>query len=176
MALTQAEKSQRWRERQKAQKEAAERLAQEKFDALFSSSFHEFFNDHGDLSTFDIAFDLMGVPAPQFKDNADPVSRSGEDQIEGGYGDEEAPYRGSLGRAELMMECLKDATVTLSGIINQYKREQITARLNEIEQADLADPATRKAGMDEVVRLNKLLEQLSKPVRWNFPQWKLKAE
>lgn len=48
--------------------------------------------------------------------------------------------------------------------------------VTEIEQADLPDPAARKAAMAEVVRLNKLLDQLAKPVRWSFPQWRLKGD
>lgn len=176
MVLSPAEKQSRYRERQKAAKEAADRLAQKKIDTLFPATFHEFFNDHGDNTTFHMAFDAMGMDAPEFIDNSHPKSLSGEiENIE--YGDN--PYRGytgSLGRAENMIEQLIDAAVSLSGIVNGFKREQLTARLNEIEQADLVDPVTRKAAMSEVVRLNKLLEQLSKPVRWNFPQWKLKGE
>lgn len=176
MVLSPAEKQRHYRERQKAAKEAADRLAQEKIDTLFPATFHGFFNDHGDNTTFHMAFDAMGMDAPEFTDNADPKSLSGEiENIE--YGDNPYQgYTGSLGRAENMIEQLIDATVSLSGIVNDFKRDQITARLVEIEQADLADPAARKAAMGEVVRLNKLLERLSKPARWNFPQWKLKGE
>ncbi len=176
MVLSPAEKQKRYRERQKAAKEAADHLAQEKIDVLFSATFHEFFNDHGDNTTFHVAFDAMGMDAPEFTDNADPKSLSGEiENIERGD-NPYLGYTGSLGRAESMIEQLIDATVSLSGIVNDFKREQITERLTEIEKGPLADPATRKAVMGEVVRLNKLLEQLSKPVRWNFPQWKLRGE
>lgn len=176
MVLSPAEKQRHYRERQRAAKEAADRLAQEKIDTLFPATFHEFFNDHGDNTTFHMAFDAMGMDAPTFTDNADPKSLSGEiENIE--YGDNPYQgYTGSLGRAENMIEQLIDATVSLSGIVNAFKRDQITARLNEIEHADLADPAARKAAMGEVVRLSKLLERLSKPARWNFPQWQLKGE
>lgn len=176
MALSPAEKQRHYRERQKTAKEAADRLAQEKIDTLFPATFHEFFNDHGDNTTFHLAFDAMGLDAPAFIDNADPKSLSGEIEIDNAEYGVNLGYTGSLGRAENMIEQLIDATVSLSGIVNDFKRDQITARLKEIEQADLADPAARKAAMGEVVRLNKLLERLSKPARWNFPQWKLKGE
>ncbi|KAF0173487.1 MAG: hypothetical protein FD162_1771 [Rhodobacteraceae bacterium] len=176
MVLSPAEKQSRYRERQKAAKEAADRLSQEKIDTLFPATFHDFFNDHGDNTTFHMAFDAMGMDTPEFTDNADPKSLSGEiENIESG----DNPYRGytgSLGCAENMIEQLIDATVSLSGIVNDFKREQLTARLTDIEQADLSDPAARKAALGEVVRLNKLLERLSKPARWSFPQWKLRGE
>ena len=176
MVLSPAEKQRHYRERQKAAKETADRLAQEKIDTLFPATFHEFFNDHGDKATFLLAFDAMGVDAPEFTDNAGPKSVSGQIEIDNAEFGVNLGYTGSLGRAESMIEQLIDATVSLSGIVNDFKRELITARLTEIEHADLADPATRKAAMGEVVRLNKLLERLSKPARWNFPQWKLKGE
>lgn len=176
MVLSPAEKQSRYRERQKAAKEAADRLAQENIDRLFPATFHDFFNEHGDNTTFHIAFDAMGMDAPEFTDNSDPKSLSGQIEIDNAEFGENLGYTGSLGRAENMIEQLIDATVSLSGIVNEFKRDQITARLNEIEQADLADPSARKAAMGEVVRLNKLLERLSKPARWSFPQWKLRGE
>ncbi|MDB5660357.1 MAG: hypothetical protein JWS10_2972 [Cypionkella sp.] len=176
MVLSPAEKQSRYRERQKTLKQVANRVAQKQIDTLFPATFHEFFNDHGDNTTFHIAFDAMGMDAPEFTDNAGPKSVSGQIEIDNEEFNVNLGYTGSLGRAENMIEQLIDATVSLSGIVNDFKREQITARLTEIELADLTDPANRKAAMGEVVRLNKLLERLSKPARWNFPQWKLKGE
>lgn len=173
MAMTVAERKRNQIAREKA---ALKTMPDLTYALDLKPPFFEFLNSHGDLATIDAAFDIMGVSAPNFKDDADPKSYSG---MAGDDDGEDSPYhgyKGSLGRAELMVSCLIDATVTLSGIINEYKREQITARLNEIEQADLADPATRKAAMGEVVRLNKLLERLTKSVRQDFPQWKLKGE
>ena len=75
-----------------------------------------------------------------------------------------------------MVGCLIDAASELARIINEYKRNQITSRLREIENADLSDPGVKKAALTEVVRLQKMVDHLDKRVRWSFPQWKLADE
>jgi len=78
--------------------------------------------------------------------------------------------KGALGRAEVVIGCLMDTVQTLATAVNLYKRNEIEARLAELEQAADVDRAT---AMQEAVRLNKILDQLSKQVRTNLPQWKI---
>ena len=80
--------------------------------------------------------------------------------------------KGSLGVAELMVGCLIAAALDRARHVNDYKREEIKNRLAEIEASDLSDPDTKKAALREATRLNKMLDQLDKQVRWTFPQWK----
>ena len=61
---------------------------------------------------------------------------------------------------------------SIAATINQYKRQEIEARLKELEVSDEADKAT---AMKQAVRLNKILDQLDKQVRSTFPQWKVRG-
>ncbi|KEQ09328.1 hypothetical protein [Pseudorhizobium pelagicum] len=142
--------------------------------------FYEWFQGQaGGFSDFAKSFDIAGIEAPDIDDDSNPKSLSGE--IERSFEDEpeRSPYArggGSLARGEIMVGCLIDAASELARIINEYKRNQITSRLREIENADLSDPGVKKAALTEVVRLQKMVDHLDKRVRWSFPQWKLADE
>ncbi|MCA1775600.1 MAG: hypothetical protein LC676_08330 [Loktanella sp.] len=58
----------------------------------------------------------------------------------------------------------------MAAALHCYKQEEIKARLTEVEASDAADKAT---ALKEAVRLNKILDQLTKQVRTSFPQWKV---
>ncbi|KIN60650.1 hypothetical protein Z945_1626 [Sulfitobacter noctilucae] len=78
--------------------------------------------------------------------------------------------KGAIGRAEIMIDCFIDAAMELANVVQNYKRQEIEARLAELENSEKADRAT---AMKEAVKLTKILDQLDKQVRRSFPQWKV---
>jgi len=170
MAMSPAEKQRAYRERQKKSKK--EQLKQADAPAsVFKAPFFESVDELSYSSDFADAFELMGVPTPKFEDDRGPEAFSlDEGAVDTGVFDN---AKGSLGRAELMVGCLIAAALDLARHVNDYKREEIKNRLAEIEASDLSDPDTKKAALREATRLNKMLDQLDKQVRWTFPQWKV---
>ena len=175
MALSPAEKSKRWRERQKAERDAKEREAQLKMQADYRKPFGEYAESHGDFSTFECELNLLGYEQPDFTDDRGPKEFAFEEAYRGMEEELFGGKVGSLGRAEYMIQCLLSAAQALSMVVNDYKVREINARITEVEASDLSDVATRKAAMAEIVRLNKILDQLGKQVRRNFQQWKVEG-
>lgn len=71
----------------------------------------------------------------------------------------------SLGKAELLIGHFIDISTELARLVSDYKRAEIDARIAEVEEQD-------PQNVNEIMRLKKLRYQLSKQVRWAFPQWK----
>ena len=176
MANANAEAQRRWRERQKQKRLADLKLPDTRHDASpFRQPFFEAFQDDGNTSNVEISLDYAGIEPVSFPDDSGPKSFTGQIEQMATDSGEEA-YRGaqkSLGRAEVMVGCLIDAAAELASIINTYKRKEIRQRIVEMEESDLTDPVARKAALAQIVRLNKLLDQLDKQVRWTFKQWKI---
>ena len=176
MANANAEAQRRWRERQKQKRLDALKLPDAPQNASpFRKPFFEAFEDDGNAQNVEISLDCAGIEPVSFQDDSGPKSFTGQIEQMATDSGEEA-YRGaqnSLGRAEVMVGCLIDAAAELASIINTYKRKEIRQRIAEIEESDLADPVARKAALAQIVRLNKLLDQLDKQVRWTFKQWKI---
>lgn len=178
MAKSSAERTRELRERRKKQAEVEARKLAPK---VFRRPFYEFFNTHGDNVSFSMCMDTAGIDIDPFIDDRDPKSASGE--IEAIFDNdgtpEDSPYAnggGSLACAELMIEQLIDAAAALAQIVTDYKRDEIEARIAEIEQSDLSDQAAKKQAFADVARLNKMRDQLNKQVRWTFPKWKVTGE
>jgi hypothetical protein len=179
---TATERSREFRDRQKAEKKA--KLQQkDSSDAhgLMMTPFWERFQKDGNAINVEMALDIAGIGMPPFADDSDPKSASGE--IERGFANDGIPELnpfakggGSLARAEIMIGSLIDAAVSLAQIVNNYKRDEINARIAELEQSDLSDPAVKKKAFADMARLKKMLDQLDKQVRWTFPQWKVTGE
>lgn len=176
MANANADAQRKWRERQKQKRLDGLKIASIISDAnLFRQPFFEAYENAGNAQNVEVSLDCAGIAPVEFLDDRGPKSFSG--QIEQGAAENgEEAYRGasnSLERAEVVVGCLIDAAAELGSIINSYKRKEIIQRIAEIEASDLADPAERKAALTQVVRLNKLMDQLDKQVRWTFKQWKI---
>ena len=170
MTNANAEAQRRWRQRQKEKrKEGLKHGAG--VATVFKAPFFEFVGDLSSSSDFADAFDLAGIAVPEFVDDRGPEAFSLDGGAEGAGVFENA--KGSLGRAEVMVGCLITAALDLARLVNQYKRQEIKARLAEIEAADLSAPEVKRAALQEAARLNKMLDQLDKQVRWTFPQWKV---
>ncbi len=113
-------------------------------------------------------FDMIGLKPPQFEDERGP-----EEFMVPGSSDDPDPFpgaKGAVGRAEVIADYLLDAVWAITDALNRYKRQEIEARLAELESSNEADRAT---AMKEAVHLNKILDQLNKRVRRDFPQWKV---
>jgi hypothetical protein len=167
MALTPAEKQKRYRDRQK------EKLAQagDPTDAIASEKFSDWMGV--EWSAVEYALDWAGLEVPDFEamGDTDPYWQQQHDE---GY--EKDPNRGSIGRSERMVDQLFEAAGHLAAKINEYKREQVAARIAQIETMDLSDLAVRKDALAELAKLNKLSERLNKKARYEVPTYRLKGE
>lgn len=167
MALSNAEKVRAYRERKKAQRNAEMKQADAApIASVMRTPFFEFYSDSitGD---FEIPMYLAGAEPPSFVSDGPAVFSHRLDGLEV----PEAPN--SLARAEIAVGCLIDAAAELARMVNEYKQSEIKSRIAEIEQSDLSDPETKRKALADIVRLQKMLDQLSKQVRWTFPQWKV---
>ena len=171
MANANAEAQRRWRQNQKEKTKGDLRKGRAVKD-VFRSPFHEFFEGEDHFSSFNLPLALAGIEAPEFEDDRGPEAFVLNDAT-AGVDDPFGGATGALGRAEVMVGCLIDAAVFLAQLTNTYKRQEIAARLAEVEASDLSEPAAKKAALQDAARLNKMLDQLDKQVRWTFPQWKV---
>lgn len=180
MALTNAEHQKRWRENQKIKRK--ENLKQhEAFDLtkVIRTPFFEAFDRHGESSLFECCMDTAGIEPPTFDDDSPPRSATGEVEMIFHDNPEDNLYYGhnnSLARAEIMIGQLIDASAALAQIVNDFKRSEIDARISELEQSDLSEPAAKKQAFADMAKLQKMRKQLDKQVRWTFPQWKMTGE
>jgi len=178
MALSNAEKVRRYRERQKLKKQADMKKPTEKSD-VFLTPFYEFFTaDEQTGSQYGQALELAGIEPPTFKDDSGPEASTlddlRDDFEEGGIGNPFGSSRGSsLGKAEVLVGCLLDAAYDLAGWISDYKKTEIKTRIAELENSDLPDPDARRAAFAKVAELRKMLEDLERTMRWQLPQWKV---
>ncbi|WP_417278395.1 hypothetical protein [Celeribacter sp.] len=171
MAKSSAERQREYMER-KRQREVE---ANASIKGVYAVPFFEYFNEdrRGYLSELNMALDIAGIEMPEFENDLGPKHFALNDVLDGVDAPEYSDDVGSLGRAEVMIGSLIDAARVFADMVNDNKRTEIKARLAEIEAADLSDPETRKAALKDVARLNKMLDQLDKQVRWTFPQWKV---
>ena len=178
MALSNAEKVKRYRERQKAKKQEALKQPTPASD-VFKKPFFEFFPVDEQLgSAYAQSLELGGIQPLHFEDNTGPETTTLDDILDFDGKNDAANFFGehagtSLGKAEVLIGCLLDAATDLAGWVNAYKKSEIRARIAEIETSDLSDAEQKRAALTEVVRLNKLLDGLDKEIRWPLPVWKV---
>ena len=165
-----AEAQRRWRQRQK-EKKKSDLIQSGDSSEVFQMPFFQTVGELSFSSDFADAFEIAGIPTPDFADDRGPEAYSLDTGAEEAGVFNEA--KGSLGRAEIMVGCLITAALDLARHVNAYKRAEIKARLAEIETSELSDPETKKAALQDATRLNKMLDQLDKQVRWTFPAWKV---
>lgn len=168
MAMTPAESQRLYRERLKEKKKVASNGTIE----VFRKPFFEFMDPFGS-TLFEQCLAQAGIEAPEFEDDRGARHFGLNDIFQDVEGDFLSDEHGSLRRAELIVDSLKDAAADLADLIRDYKRREIKARISEIETADLTDLETKRDALKTVTRLNNMLDQLEKEVRWNFPQWKV---
>ncbi|MEQ8899272.1 MAG: hypothetical protein RID23_19495 [Roseovarius sp.] len=165
MNSTSAERMRRKREREVAE----HRAAPDSTLPYLRETFSDFLEREGNYQNVEIALGLAGFEAPLIDDERDPEAFALEEAVAG----VDNPFpgsKGALGRAQVIIECLIDAASELANVVNNYEREQLEARLAELESSDTTDKAT---AINEAVKLNKMLDLLNKRVRKDFPQWKV---
>jgi hypothetical protein len=167
MALTPAEHQRRYRERKKKGLKAAPELS----SRYVRRPFFEFLGDDANWSEFDIPFRLMNIEPPEFADDEGPKYPSDIEDYE-----PPAVSQNSLGRAELMVDCLLGAATALAGMINRYKKEEIESeerRLNDLMQQ--ATPEDGRRIVADLMQINRIARDLTKQVRWPLPQWQVRG-
>lgn len=163
MALTPLER----KRRSLARRRAEERRAGDPTDAYAEVPFFQYLIDNGQAwKNAESNLAIAGMSLPAFTDDTD---------VEWDPGIHDEPFRGSIGRAERMVELLKDAVVDLAREINTYKRAALDNAISRIEAADLSEPAAKQSALAEIVRLNRMRDQLDKNVRWEHPQYEVKG-
>lgn len=171
MTLTPAEKQRRYRERKKMQRKANLGLPGPADRSVFRKPFHEFFDDDYRNMEASFVLALAGMEMPYLQDDSGP-----EAHVIGGAGSNfEEPLSsetGAIGRMDVIIGSLIEAAVVLADALSAYKKSEIADRIKEIENSDFDDPDGKAHALKEIVRLNTMLEQLDKQVRWTFPQWK----
>lgn len=179
MALSNAEKGRRFRARELEKKKAVS--APGSLSGILRKPFFEWADETGALSAgsnYGVGLDQCGLSAPVFTDDSGPKSYTGDiETLHEPFPD--SPFvapSNSLARAEVMVGSLIDAAKDVAQAVNDYKQSEIKARIAEIEQSDLSDAETKRKALADIVRLQKMLDQLSKQVRWTFPQWKVTGE
>lgn len=164
-------------------KQQKEKLASRENVEPFKVPFHKFWEESGDWTGFSLPLALAGIETPEFDDDRGPehfVLPHAVDGLNAPF-DPNDPFDrragvsgyGSIGRAEVMIDCLLDAAASLASSVQHYKTREIMTRLAELEASDLSDAETKKAALKESARLNKMLDQLNKQVRHTLPQWKV---
>lgn len=177
MALSNAEKVRRYRERQKAKKQGELKRPTAQSD-LFALPFFEFFPEVEQIgSQYVQALELAGIAPVLFTDDSGPETSTLDDLRDDfedrGRSDPFGEAKGtSLGKAEVLVASLLDAATDLASWINDYKKSEIKARIAEIEAAELPDAEARRDAFAKVGALTRMLEELDVTLRWPVPVWK----
>lgn len=170
MAMTNAERQRRYREKQLAtrrdQKDSADRYLKRSFATFFLAEIED---DAGDWSSVQQTFALAGVTLPDFERNEWP--EYDEFELEGSG----TENRLSLGKAEMLADAMQDGLRVLAEKISRFKREEVEARITELEAAEPSDAAARKQALDDIVELNRIKARLAKKARLTFPEYEIKG-
>ena len=165
MAMSDAERKRRSRQRQADAQRASIQTPPADPDYL-KASFAGFLADrHLDLYE---NLDAFGV----FLSGSTLDSKKQEFQSQVVRDDPLTPLERTIG----ILDAMTDACRELAETVNAYKLQEIAARIAEIEQADLSDPQAKAKALADIVRLQKMQDQLTKQVRIAFPQWKVAGE
>lgn len=156
------------------------RLLMESSYPFLKQPFFQWLNENSgrEWDAGDLHRDASQITFPTFEDDSGPHSVDGEvEQIgkDNPEADPYAGYAGSIGRAERLVDDLLSLANIYASTINTYKKEELAARINEIEDADLSDPDTKKKALADIVRLRKMLERLDKVSRISIPEYKVKG-
>jgi len=166
-------------ERQRRQLERERELAKQQLDIVQRiprRTFQDFLdNDEGvDTAHLGLCYDGMNRLPPDLDNDHDPVSLTGDFEfLKTESGD--PVYSGALGRAELEVELLIEAALTLADIISKYKKKMIKERIADLEANAIPKDDQRAVALKEIIDLSKALERLNKTVRHSFPTWEVRG-
>lgn len=176
MALSNAEKVRRYRERQKAKKQDDLKKPTANTD-LFRTPFFEFFTmDEQTGSQYVQSLELGGINPVMFEDDSGPEASTLDDIPEEPDGSEHSVFGdskgSSLGKAEVLISCLLSSAQGLASEVNHYKKTELRTRIAEIEAQDLTEPEDKRAAFAKMRELSEMLEDLDKELRWPIQVWK----
>lgn len=177
MALSNAEKVRRYRERQKEKKQQELKQPTPRSE-IFKTPFVEYFPlDEQVSSLYCQSLEMAGIHPLMFNDDSGPEASTlddlRDDFEEAGTSNPFGDAKGSsLGKAEVLVSCLLDAANDLASWINDYKKSEIKARIAELEAGDLPDADARREAFAKVAELNNMLAELDNTIRWPLPVWK----
>ncbi|NSZ00619.1 hypothetical protein G6M70_05990 [Agrobacterium tumefaciens] len=172
MAISNAEAQKRWRLRQKEKREMSRKKA-EASHWYAKADFQSFLENHPDADEFNLPLDLMNITPPVFVDG-EPATTTGLHLDS--ENEDDAPYFKAMGRADVFVGLFIESAVALAKLVNEFKLKEIDDRIKEIEAAKFADQAEWKEALNDIVRLNRMRDQLSKQVRVVLPQWKVTGD
>lgn len=174
MAISNAEAQRRWRQRQK-EKRAKEFKQAEDLHWYVKGDFENFLcTEDRNGGDYPIALEMLGFEYQPFTDGSMPYEIP-DYQLDPENPAEKGFFTG-IGRAEVSVVWLIEAAKALSASLNAFKLKEIDSRIKEIEAAELTDTAAKKQALKDIVRLNKMRDQLTKQVRITLPQWKVTGE
>ncbi|GHA35031.1 hypothetical protein GCM10007989_33690 [Devosia pacifica] len=163
MALSNAEKVRRYRERKKAAKEAAPDLTAN----FIEGSFAEFVGENYEFEEWIVAsgFQLPNCFAEEVctfdVDDLTERSQSGKPSLE---------------RMEFLAGVFLNAATELHEKINAFKLAEIEARIAEIEQTDLSDAEAKSKALKDIVALQGIKSSLEgKTFRRSFAEISVKG-
>jgi len=173
MAMSAKERKQKQLEREREQL----RYLDDATYPYLAKPFHSCASMDPNWESVTLPLELAGFNAPVFETDEGPEKFALEDALPQNEDPREtfAGFRGSIGRAEVMVDMLLDAASELAQIINGYKAAELSERRAEIERSDLATPEERKIAFEAIETISKIEGQLEKNVRRTLPQWKVKG-
>lgn len=185
MALSEAERKRRYRNRLKEEAKRAPDVVLEvtegdqisfsdfllgkkevRIDVFGESKYLYIDGKEQELSFIDETLDSFGSQMPDLTVDKDPEWRP-EWSVEN---------KGSLGRAERMVDGWIECAKALSELINQFKVERVNKALEILSASDMSDPERRKQVLAKIVKLEKVKERLQKEVRHSFRVTSVKGE
>ncbi|WP_394198547.1 hypothetical protein [Litoreibacter albidus] len=173
MALTAKERKQKQIAREQ---EDLRKLPDSTYEFL-RTPFYVAAEDNPNWDNVILSFALMGLEPPIFENDQGPESFADQDcfATDDDRADAFEGYRGSIGRAEAMVDFLLDASIELASAINSYKKQALRDHRQQIENSDLSDQETRREALGTIARLARIEDALDKNVRRSLPQWKVKG-
>lgn len=104
------------------------------------------------FTDFEMYLELAGIEPPRFEDERGPEKFTVNADAIGlelyGVDNIYPNAKGAIGRADTIIGCLIDAAAELANEVNSYKKQEIKARLAELESPDMADRATAMSDAD----------------------------
>ncbi|MHA6324556.1 hypothetical protein [Roseivivax sp. CAU 1753] len=173
MALSAKERKQKQLKREREEL----RLLDDSTYPYLATPFYERLESDPNWSDVTLVLELAGFEPPGFEDDRGPEAYVNSDALspDDDPADTFPGSKGSIGRAEVMVDCLLNAAQQLAEIINRYKVDELDARKRELENSDLTDPDDRKSAFEKVAQIIKIQDELAKNVRRTLPIWKVKG-
>lgn len=158
MAISNAEKQKRYRERQKAK---ATDVPPSSSPAKITSFSDYVYSDQYRMEAFETAFDLLNIG--RIGSVEDWIKSEGAvSKIIDFVGDD---YNGAI-----------MAVATLAGLVSEYKVAQIDARIAEIEASQVTSPALREAAEKYLHQLQEARKQFHRKNRYQFAPMEVEGE